>query len=316
MSEFIEEVRSEMRVRRLSLKTEKAYLGWIKQFIRFHELKHPKELGNTEIEHFLHYLANDRKVSASTQTQALCALVFMYKKVLAIDISGLKYGHANKAKRLPIIIDMQEARLIIEYLTGKHQLIGKILLGAGLRINEALKLRIKDINFTNGTIFVFKGKGDKDRYTILPESIVPALKDQINYSIKLHGKDLREGHGLSSMPTSLIKKYKKAAKDQSWQYIFPSPVRCHHPIDGYVCRHHLHDSSFAKNLRRALKDSKINKRVTAHVFRHTFATQLLLNGTDIRTLQELLGHSDIRTTEIYTHVVGNKFAGTKSPVDF
>lgn len=316
MSEFIELVRSEMRVQHMSLRTEKAYLAWVKQFIRFHDRKHPKDMGNSEIEHFLHYLANVRKVSSSTQTQALCALMFMYKKVLEVEIIDLKYAYAKKPKRLPTVIDTFEARSILSFMTGKHQLIGQLLFGSGLRINEALKLRIKDVNFSNNTLFIFRGKGNKDRYTILPATVVPALRAQIEYSKKLHNKDLREGHGLSSLPTSLIKKYKHAAKDTGWQFVFPSPVRCHHPVDGYVCRHHLHDSSFAKHLRFALKASGIAKRVTAHTFRHTFATQLLLHGTDIRTLQELLGHSDIRTTEIYTHVVGAKFAGTKSPVDY
>jgi integron integrase len=316
MSEFIEQVRQEMRVRRYSLKTEKAYLGWIKQFIWFHELKHPQDMKNLEIEAFLNHLANHRKVSSSTQTQALCALIFLYKYVLNIGIEDLKYGFSKKEKRLPTVISANEANHIVNLLSFKYRLICLLLYGAGLRISEALQLRIKDINYTNNTLFVFKGKGAKDRYTLLPEKVVPDLKKQITHSIKLHKKDTNEGYGLTSLPASLLKKYKTAAQDTSWQYIFPSSVRCHHPTDGYMCRHHLHESSFRKNLREAVKQSGINKRVTAHTFRHTFATLLLMNGTDIRTLQELLGHSDIRTTEIYTHVMGAKFAGTKSPVDF
>lgn len=315
MSAFVEQVKTELRALHHSLRTEKAYVGWVKDYIRFHEMKHPSELGNLNIEAYLSYLANTRKVSASTQTQALCALIFVYKHVLDIEIKDLKYGFAKKPKRMPTVISASEARTIIELLPDKYRLIASLLYGAGLRINEALSLRIKDINFSNKTLFVYRGKGAKDRYTILPESVVPTLKLQIAESIRLHQKDKDEGHGLTSVPPSLIKKYKSAVKDTSWQYVFPSTVRCHHPIDGYICRHHLHVSAFRKNLRYAVKHSGVTKRVTAHTFRHTFATLLLMHGTDIRTLQELLGHSDIRTTEIYTHVVGARFAGTRSPID-
>lgn len=316
MSGFIEEVRSDMRLRHYSFKTEKAYLGWIKRFIKFHDFKHPKDMGKTEIEDFLGYLANNRKVSASTQTQALCALMYLYKHILHIEIQNLDYGFSKKPKRLPTVISSIEANSIISQLSFKYKLICLLLYGAGLRISEALKLRIKDIDFTNNTIFIFSGKGAKDRYTLLPQKVVPELKRQMEHSVKLHKKDVSEGFGLTSLPPSLLNKYKTAAIDTSWQYIFPSSVRCHHPTDGYMCRHHLHESSFRKNLRQAVLNSGVTKRVTAHTFRHTFATLLLMNGTDIRTLQELLGHSDIRTTEKYTHVVGEKFAGTKSPADF
>lgn len=285
MSEFIERVRKEIRARQYSFKTEKAYIGWVKRFIYFHDLKHPKNMGKVEIEHFLHHIANDGNVSSSTQTQALCALVFMYKHVLGQEIKDLKYGHSKKPKRLPTVITSGEASLLLSLMPPKYCLITSLLYGAGLRINEALQLRVKDINFFNNTIFVFKGKGDKDRYTLLPERSVSGLKKQIIISSKLHEDDLRDGYGSTSLPPNLVKKYKKAALDTSWQYIFPSHVRCRHPIDGYMCRHHLHESSFRKNLRIALKESGINKRVTAHTFRHTFATLLLMHGTDIRTVQ-------------------------------
>jgi integron integrase len=268
MSEFIEQVRRDIRAVHYSLKTEKAYLGWIKQFIRFHDFKHPKDMRNLEIESFLNYLANERKVSASTQNQALCSLMFMYRRVLKLTIQDLSYGFSKKPKRLPTVITADEAQCILIHLPPKYKLICGLLYGAGLRISEALNLRLKDINFTNNTIFIFKGKGGKDRYTLLPEKVVPALKAQIEYSTKLHNRDLREGQGLSSMPPSLINKYKAAAKDKSWQYIFPSTVRNHHPTDGYICRHHLHESAFRKKLREALLKTNVTKRVTAHTFRH------------------------------------------------
>jgi integron integrase len=273
-------------------------------------------MGNLEVEHFLSYLANTRKVSASTQTQALCALVFMYKHVLNMEIRDLKFGYAKKAKRLPQVISHDEALHIISILDSKYKLIAYLLYGAGLRINEAMSLRIKDIDFANQTIFVFRGKGAKDRYTLLPSSISDSLRAQIAISKRLHLKDLSEGYGGTSFPPSLIKKYASAATDVSWFYIFPSSVRTLHYADGYVCRHHLDASTFRKKLREALIKSNIDKRVTCHTFRHSFATQVLANGADIRSLQELMGHSDIRTTQIYTHIIGERFAGTKSPVDY
>lgn len=190
-----------------------------------------------------------------------------------------------------------------------------LLYGAGLRINEALRLRIKDTDFSNQTIFVFRGKGGKDRVTMLPKNISTVLKNQIECAIAVHKTDMSEGYGLTSLPPSLIRKYGNAAKDTSWQYIFSSSSRCVHPHDNYTCRHHIHHSSYRKKLRADVVSAQINKRVTAHTFRHSFATQLLLNGADIRTVQELSGHTDVRTTEIYTHVTGSRFSGTRSPVD-
>lgn len=273
-------------------------------------------MSNYEVERFLDYLASSRKVSASTQSQALCALVFMYKHALNTELKDLKYGYAKKPVRVPQVISHNDAMALISLLHGEYQLVASLLYGSGLRINEVLSLRVKDIDFTNRSVFVFRGKGAKDRYTMLPRSVEEDLKRQIELTKKLHAKDIAEGYGNTSFPASLIKKYSSAAKDVSWYYIFPSSVRKTHYADGYVCRHHLSESSFRKQLRKALKLSNINKRVTSHTFRHSFATQVLSNGADIRTLQELMGHNDIRTTEIYLHVIGDKFAGSKSPVDF
>ncbi len=315
MSPFIESVRTELRTKRYSLQTEKSYLTWIRSFIRFHDKRHPKDLANCEIEQYLNHLAVNRQVSAATQNQALCALIFMYKYVIRREIVGLNYSLTKKPKRMPTVLDEQEVAIIMGLMRGKYKLITPLLYGAGLRIHEALRLRVKDIDFTNKTVFVFRGKGGKDRYTLLPHSLVEPIKQQIEKSKQIHKRDLQDGFGLTSLPPSLIRKYGNAAKDSAWQYLFTSSTRCEHPYDGYVCRHHIHQTSYRKSLRTAVLASGISKRVTAHTFRHSFATQLLLGGADIRTVQDLLGHSDVRTTEIYTHVIGTRFNGTASPLD-
>ena len=314
-SPFMESVRQELRTKRYSLKTEKVYLGWIKSFILFNDKKHPSDMGNHEIERFLNHLAVNRRVSSATQNQALCALIFLYRHVLGREITDLKYAFTKRDRTIPTVLTHEEAISIIGNISGKYNLIASILYGCGLRINEALTLRIKDIDLNNGTLFVFRGKGRKDRYTLLPQSIHEQIKTQIKNAQKVHQKDLNEGFGLTSLPPTLIRKYNMAAKDFSWQYLFPSSTRCEHPYDGYICRHHIHETAFRKQLRQAVLKSNITKRVKAHTFRHTFATQLLMNGTDIRTVQELLGHSDLRTTELYTHVIGSRFSNTISPLD-
>ncbi len=314
-SPFIESIRAELRVRRYSLQTEKAYLYWIRQFIYFHQKQHPANMGNKEIEQFLSSLANIRGVSSATQNQALCALIFMYKYILKQDIQGLAYSFTKKPQRVPTVLNESEVQRILVNLTGKYWLITALLYGCGLRVNEALKLRIKDINIDNHTVFIFRGKGNKDRYSILPNSLDNILINQIERAKHQHQLDVNAGFGLTSLPASLIKKYGNAAKDVSWQYIFPSSVRCIHPYDGYVCRHHIHETAYRQKLRQAVIARGITKRVTAHTFRHSFATQILLRGADIRTVQDLLGHADVKTTEIYTHVLGSRFANTKSPFD-
>lgn len=314
-SPFMESVRQVLRTKRYSLKTEKVYLGWIKSFILFNDKKHPSDMGNYEIERFLNHLAVNRQVSSATQNQALCALIFLYRHVIGREITDLKYSFTKRDRIIPTVLTHEEAISIIGNINGKYSLIASLLYGCGLRINEALKLRIKDINLANCTLFVFRGKGRKDRYTLLPRSLKEQINIQIARAKKVHQKDLNEGFGLTSLPPSLIRKYKMAAKDFSWQYLFPSSTRCEHPHDGYICRHHIHETAFRKQLRQAVLKSNITKRVKAHTFRHTFATQLLMNGTDIRTVQELLGHSDLRTTELYTHVIGSRFSHTISPLD-
>lgn len=314
-SPFLESVRTELRTRHYSLRTEKSYLYWIRQFILFNNKRHPETLGNIDIERFLNNLAVNRQVSPATQNQALCAIVFTYRHVIQRDIEDLKYQFAKKPKRLPTVLVQEEVEAILQTMEPKYWLITGLLYGCGLRINEALSLRVKDVDLKAGSVFVFSGKGRKDRYTLLPRILVPKIKAQVSEVRSLHEQDLAEGYGLTSVPKALHRKYGSAMKDFSWQYLFPSSTRCVHPYDGYVCRHHLHHSAYSKKLRKAVLNSGINKRVTAHTFRHAFATELLQSGSDIRTVQDILGHSDIRTTEIYTHILGNRRAGTVSPMD-
>jgi len=312
---FLDAVRTELRTRHYSLKTEKSYLYWIRQFIFFNDKRHPETMGNIEIERFLNHLAVNRGVSSATQNQSLCAIIFLYRHVIKKDIEGLKYKFAKKPVRLPVVISSEEIERILQHLTSKYWLITALLYGCGLRIHEALSLRVKDIDLYNRSIFVFRGKGNKDRYTLLPEKLISNITSQISIVREIHEADLAEGFGLTSVPQALHRRYQSTLKDFSWQYLFPSTVRCLHPYDGYVCRHHLHHSAYSKKLRLAVVASGITKRVTAHTFRHAFATNLLQTGSDIRTVQEILGHNDIRTTEIYTHIVGNRRAGTTSPFD-
>lgn len=314
-SPFLEEVRTEIRTRHYSLRTEKSYLYWIRQFILFNDKRHPETLGNVEIERFLNHLAVNREVSAATQNQALCAIIFVYRHVLKADVSGLKYDLSKKSRRLPTIITPDELDAILNHMQSKYWLITALLYGCGLRISEALSLRVKDVDLVSANLLVFSGKGRKDRYTLLPKRLIPHIEAQIALVKTLHQNDLAAGYGFSSVPSALHRKYKNSLKDFAWQYLFPSSSHCVHPQDGYICRHHLHHSAYAKKLRQAVVASGISKRVTAHTFRHAFATQLLLSGSDIRTVQDILGHSDIRTTEIYTHIVGDRRAGTVSPVD-
>lgn len=314
-SAFLECVRTELRTRHYSLRTEKTYLYWIRAFILFNDKRHPENMGNAEIERFLNHLAINRHVSSATQNQALCAIIFVYKYVVKRDISELNYNFAKRPKSLPTVLSPNEVANILEHLRGQYWLICALLYGCGLRIQEALSLRVKDIDIKQQSIFIFRGKGSKDRYTLLPLSLVSNLNQQIKRVQLVHENDLSEGFGMTSVPPALRRKYQSTLKDFAWQFLFPSTTRCVNPYDGSTCRHHLHASSFAKHLRRAVVNAELAKRVTAHTFRHSFATRLLSTGSDIRTVQELLGHTDIRTTEIYTHVIGKRRAGTDSPLD-
>ncbi len=314
-SPFIESIRNVLRTKRYSLKTEKAYLYWVRKFIYFHQKRHPAQLREAAVEQFLTHLAVEAKVSPLTQNQALCALIFMYRHVLNVELEHMQFQFAKTPKRIPQVLSHNEALLVIRTLPGIHQLIGGLMYGGGLRISEALSLRIKDFDFEHNTVFVFRSKGQKDRMTLLPDNLKNALQKQIDRVRRIHEQDLREGYGFSSLPSSLVKKYGDSAKQLYWQYMFPSTCRCIHPYDGYICRHHLHQTAFRKALKQSVNQLGLVKRVTSHTFRHSFATRMLETGHDIRVVQELLGHDDVKTTQIYTHVLGKNKFGAISPMD-
>ncbi len=268
-----------------------------------------------EVEQFLTYIAQILKVSPTTQNQALCALSFMYKSVLQKPLVNMRFQYAKPPKRVPQVLTHSEAMQVIKNLTGVHQLIAALMYGGGFRISEVLKLRIKDFDFTRQTIFIFRSKGQKDRVTLFPEKLHDAVKKRIEYVKSIHQRDIDEGFGMTSLPPALIRKYGNAVNNFYWQYLFISKTRCMHPYDNYVCRHHLHQTTFRKALKEALKQTSIPKRVTSHTLRHSFATRLLETGHDIRVVQELLGHDDVKTTQIYTHVLGKHKSGAISPLD-
>ncbi|MBW8192576.1 integron integrase [Neiella marina] len=314
-SPFIESIRNTIRTKRYSLRTEKAYLYWIRQFIIFHGKRHPKDMAEFEVEQFLTHLAVTKKVSPLTQNQALCALIFMFRHEVSKELHNMQFQFAKTPKRIPQVLTHHESLSVIHQLSGIHQLVAGLMYGGGLRVSEALRLRIKDFDLERNTVFVFRSKGQKDRMTLLPENLKEDIAIQIERVKDIHEQDLVDGFGMTSLPASLIKKYGQAAKQLYWQYLFPSTTRCEHPYDGYTCRHHIHQTSFRKALKKAVERANIPKRVTSHTFRHSFATRMLETGHDIRVVQELLGHDDVKTTQIYTHVLGKNKFGAISPMD-
>ncbi|MDF2182722.1 integron integrase [Neptuniibacter sp. CAU 1671] len=314
-SPFLNHIRQELRLRGYSMRTEKTYLQWIKRYIYFHRLTHPAQMGSVEVRAFLTWLANEQNVAVNTQKTALNALAFLYQKVLHIELGDLDFQHARQYRRLPVVLTPAEVGLILAQLDERNQLIFSLLYGSGLRITECLRLRIQDIGLTDGSITVRNGKGNKDRKTVLGQRLHEPLKNQIQQALVIQAEDNQQGYG-PSLPNALGKKYPNAFRQPAWMFLFPSSGLCKHPISGELCRHHLHDSVPRKALKVALAKTNLHhKRVSCHTFRHSFATQLLEAGRDIRTVQELLGHSDVRTTQIYTHVIGQHFAGTRSPLD-
>ncbi len=312
---FIPQLRLFIRQKGLSYSTEKTYLYWIISYIRFHKMKHPVETGTIGVDVFLTYLAVERKVSPSTQRTALNALVFLYKKYLNIELEELQFSYAKSSKRIPVVLSHDEALSIINMMSGHCHLMVKVMYGCGLRLMECCRLRIQDIDFSMNQIIVRESKGNKQRTTVLPETLLEFLKEQISSTKKIHDFDLARGYGRVYLPYALSRKYKNAETDFKWQYLFPASDVAKDPRDGIIKRHHIHESWVQKNVRKAVKESRILKRASSHTFRHSFATRLLEQGYDLRTIQELLGHSDISMTEIYTHVVRRGGRGVKSPID-
>jgi len=309
-------VRDVLRTKHYSYRTEQTYLDWIKRYILFHQKRHPKDMGAEEIQAFITHLATQRKVAASTQNQALSAILFLYRIVLQKEIHlPPELVRASRPKVLPTVLSHAEVLAVISKMRGASRLMTKILYGSGLRLNECLRLRIKDIDFGNHQIIVRAGKGEDDRFTILPDSIVAELHTHLQDVKALHDKDLREGYGEAALPYALDVKYPNAGREWGWQFVFPASQRSQDPHSGVIRRHHLDESVLQKAIHAAAISAQIAKPVSPHTFRHSFATHLLQNGYDIRTVQELLGHKDVKTTMIYTHVLQRGAGAVKSPLD-
>ena len=305
-----------LRAKHYSRMTEKAYLGWIRRFILFHSKRHPVRMGRNEIEQFLSHLATKQKVAASTQNQALSALLFLYRRVLEKPIdSRIDAVRARRPKRVPTVLSREEVRAVLGSLDSTYALMARILYGGGLRASECARLRIKDLDFPLLQIIVRDSKGKRDRITILPETMMPSLKAHLNRVREIHRQDLSQGFGSVHLPYSLARKYPNAEREWIWQYAFPSSRLTPDRTGSTVRRHHISVSSLQKAVSRAAKLSRVEKRVTTHTFRHSFATHLLEAGYDIRTVQDLLGHKDVKTTMIYTHVLKRGGYAVKSPLD-
>jgi integron integrase len=313
---LLDQVRDAVRRLHYSIRTEEAYVKWIRRFILFHGRRHPLEMGEAEVEQFLTSLAVEGEVAASTQNQALSALLFLYKVVLDRPLEGrIEAVRAKRPERLPVVLSREEVRAVLAQLGGERWLMASLLYGSGLRLLECLRLRVKDVDFGQNLLIVRDGKGFKDRDALLPRSLHDPLKNQIAAALRVHQRDLSEGHGRVHLPYALERKYPNADREPGWQYVFPASSRATDPRTGVVRRHHLAETALQKAVREAVRRAGIVKPATCHTLRHSFATHLLESGSDIRTVQELLGHKDVRTTMIYTHVLQSAPFGVRSPVD-
>lgn len=312
---LLDQMSDAIRLKHYSLRTEESYLDWVRRYILFQNKRHPNDMGAPEIQAFLVHLATQRNVAASTQNQALSAILFLYREVLHKEIDPILLSSAKRPERLPTVLTHEEALRVINQLTGTHKLMAQILYGSGLRLMECVRLRVKDIDFEYKTITVRDGKGEKDRITPLPDAILSDLKRQTEKVRILHEEDLAVNCGEVYLPHALEKKYPNAARELMWQYLFPAPKRSLDPRSGRERRHHLDPSGLQRGVKEAVKKVGIRKRATCHTLRHSFATHLLQKGYDIRTVQELLGHKDVRTTMIYTHVLQRGGMAVRSPLD-
>jgi integron integrase len=313
---LLDQVRSRICVLHYSRSTEKTYLYWIRFFIHFHGLRHPKDMGAAEVEAFLSHLATARDVAAGTQNQAMHAILFLYKQVLGIELPWLdSITHAKPSKRLPVVLTQAEAQRLLATTRGTPGLVVRLLYGTGMRLMEGLRLRVKDIDFERNQITIRGGKGDKDRVTMLPASIVPDLRAHIAERRRWHDKDLATGMADVELPHALERKYPNAGREWGWQYIFAAAGYSTDPRSGVIRRHHVHEKTIQRHVKEAARRAGINKPAHPHTLRHSFATHLLEAGYDIRTVQDLLGHSDVATTMIYTHVLNKGGRGVVSPLD-
>ncbi len=312
---FMDQFRACMRSKQLMYKTEKTYCYWVLDYIRYHNKQHPAKLGRQHIDEYLSYLALQRQCSVNTQKTALNALVFLYQQFLGTELGKLRFVPSQRPKTIPTVFSHEEAMSVINVLTGVSRVAASLMYGAGLRVTEVVRLRVQDIDFGNGCIIVRDGKGMKWRRVLLPQSICKALKSQIDFVIAQHQLDIEQGFGEVYMPGALSKKYPNAAMNPAWQYLFPSGKLSTDPRDNKKRRHHIGSQQIQRKVSQAIKKVKIFKKAGCHTFRHSFATNLLKSGVDIRNIQEMMGHSDLSTTQIYTHVVGVQERGVISPVD-
>jgi len=313
---LLDELRSKIRARHLSHRTEQAYASWAERFIRFHRGRHPARMQAPEIDSFLTYLSVRRGVAASTHNQAASALLFLYREVLGIDVEWPgRVVRAHTPTRLPVVLTPTEVRTVIDRMQGTHRIIATLLYGSGMRLMECMCLRIKDIDFERREILIREGKGDRDRVTMLPDTVRPELGRHLQIVRRQHDQDLESGAGWVALPSALYRKYPYAGREWAWQWVFPA-TRIHHDENtGRRMRHHLHPSAVQRAVKEAVRRSGIAKHATCHTFRHSFATHLLEAGYDIRTVQELLGHRNVRSTMIYTHVLNRGGLGVRSPAD-
>lgn len=314
-SGFCDQLRLFIRSENKAYTTEKTYVTWAWRFICFHNRRSPRQMGAFEIEQFLTHLAVDRFASVNTQKTALNAITYIYRRFLKIELKELSYEFSQRPRQIPVVFSHKEATAVIEYLSGTYKLLAQLMYGSGLRISECTRLRIKDIDFDMNTVHVRNSKGNKDRVTLLPHSLLQDLYNQIEFVKAQHNLDLKNGIGEVYMPYALVKKFPKDAKRLTWQYLFPAANISVDPRNNVRRRHHVMASSVQKEVKKAILAASIHKKAGCHTFRHSFATRLLERGYDIRTIQELMGHSDVATTEIYTHVIKQGGRGVKSPID-
>lgn len=312
---FMDQFRVFIRSKQLAYKTEKTYCMWVVDFIRFHNMQHPKDLGGSQLDEYLSHLAVRRNLAINTQKTALNALVFMFKQFLHIEVGILSFIPSSRPKTIPTVFSHDEAKAVIDKLNGRYKLMASIMYGSGLRRSEVARLRVQDIDFSNACIVVRESKGMKWRRTLLPKVLIDDLKHQIDFSLALHQKDLHEGFGEVYLPNALNAKYKNAPTNPIWQYIFPASRLAKDPRSEKIRRHHINESTLQKKVSIAIHEARIMKKSGSHTFRHSFATNLLRAGVDIRSIQEMMGHNDLSTTQIYTHVVGIQERGVISPMD-
>ena len=320
-SKLLDQMREVLRVKHYSLRTEETYVQWVQRFLKFHRnqvgaWKHPRELGVTEVVAFLNHLANRENVAAATQNQALNAIVFLYGQVLGVELGDLgEFLRAGKPRRVPVVLSQEEVGRLLASLEGTWRLMAQLLYGTGLRLMELLRLRVMDVDFARNQIMVHGGKGDKDRVTMLPDKLKLELQRHLERMCLLWKKDVQEGFGEVYLPEGLARKYPNAAREWGWQWVFPSRSRSRDPRSGRERRHHVQETGLQRAVKAGLRLSGITKLATCHTLRHSFATHLLENGYDIRTVQELLGHKNVSTTQIYTHVMQKPGLGVRSPLD-